>query len=508
MKKVLSVLLILAFAPTASAAIYKWVDRGGVVNFVDDYSKVPYDYRDEVKEINIPKLVPSTPSQAPPGKTITGARSGEEMAKQPPPIAQPLTREGDFAIKLAEALKLGRVESEAEAESLLASVGIAPKNGWIADYPMTPDIIGELEKTVSEAADAKRLPMGKNDALKAFRMTAVELELPIIAEVPERYTESPPPSAPEYMAPSVINNYYYAEGPPVVTYYPPPWDYYYMYAWIPSPFWYSGFYFPGYFILHDFHRVIHGYWHGHRHAHLVTNHTRDSRTGRIYAIDPTRRNSGRISAGLGSSPTRGFNSTEARHGAQSILERSRERVSSRTTSMPITGRGTYNRTPAYVNSGRNNEKQVYNKRDMSSGFNDKNNIYTRPPSIDRRMNRIPSQSSPGMSNRTLSRPESTNRQYGVNSKRPFVGETQSSNSSSRWSERSFSPSPQSGNQPFNSPTGSRGLSGSPQRSNHGGRFGQSGGQYNGSSSAGGGGFSGSRQSGSRGSPFSLGSPRF
>jgi transcription antitermination factor NusG len=45
----------------------------------------------------------------------------------------------------------------------------------------------------------------------------------------------------------------------------------------PSPFWYSGFYFPGYFILNDFHRVVHG----HGHACIVTNHTRDSRTGRI-----------------------------------------------------------------------------------------------------------------------------------------------------------------------------------------------------------------------------------
>ena len=86
---------------------------------------------------------------------------------------------------------------------------------------MTPDIIGELEKAIGEAADAKRLPMGKDEALKAFRTTAVELELPIIAEVPDRYAESPSPTTPQYTEPSVINNYYYTEGPPVVTYYPP-----------------------------------------------------------------------------------------------------------------------------------------------------------------------------------------------------------------------------------------------------------------------------------------------
>ncbi len=44
-----------------------------------------------------------------------------------PPIEQSLVREGFFAIKLAETLKVGPVKSEAETESMLASVGIAPQ---------------------------------------------------------------------------------------------------------------------------------------------------------------------------------------------------------------------------------------------------------------------------------------------------------------------------------------------------------------------------------------------
>lgn len=44
-----------------------------------------------------------------------------------PPIEQSLVREGFFAIKLAEALKVGPVKSEGEAESMLASVGIGPQ---------------------------------------------------------------------------------------------------------------------------------------------------------------------------------------------------------------------------------------------------------------------------------------------------------------------------------------------------------------------------------------------
>src|SRR5208283_2746124 len=57
-----------------------------------------------------------------------------------PPIAQPLIREGDLAISLVSALKLGTATSEVEAENMLAKAAVLPRNGWIADYPVTPDI--------------------------------------------------------------------------------------------------------------------------------------------------------------------------------------------------------------------------------------------------------------------------------------------------------------------------------------------------------------------------------
>jgi len=240
-----------------------------------------------------------------------------DAGAQPPPISQTLVREGDFAIKLADRLKIGTTQSEAQAESMLASVGIAPKNGWIADYPVTPDIVGELEKAVSEAADAKRLPIAKNDALKIFRTTAVELELPIIAEVPEQYAEGPPPTTPQYYEPSVIDDYYYDQGPPIVTYYPPPWDYYYLYAWVPYPFWYSGFWFPGFFCLHDFHRSVFVNGSG----RFISNHFWDSRTRGFGRIDPAARHMGNAVANI-SHPASRFSSQPARNGASSILSRS------------------------------------------------------------------------------------------------------------------------------------------------------------------------------------------
>jgi hypothetical protein len=325
---------------------------------------------------------------------------------------------------------------------------------------VTPDIIGELEKAISEAADAKRLPMGKDEALKVFRTTAVELELPIIAEIPDRYAESPSPTTPQYTEPSVINNYYYTEGPPVVTYYPPPPDYYYLYAWIPSPFWFSGFYFPGFYMLHDFHRVVFI----NRQACIITNHIRDHRTGRIFAIHPERRHEGRT-FGVGDNPhRRGFNSTEARNGARSIYERSRERVALGNTTTPIKDRGLNNINPAYSRSGRGAERQVYNRESKPSGFNGRNGNYGRPPVIDRRMSRTPNETGfHGMNERTFSRPDSMNRQNGMNFQRPSTGETRSFSPPARGSERSFSPPLQGGSQHFgSSPMGSRGFSGSHQ----------------------------------------------
>ena len=518
MKKFLFILFIFIFASSASAAVYKWVDERDVVNFADDYSKVPPDYRNKVEEVSIAKMGPSTPSQTSPGNIKVGAQSGK-TATQAPPVAPPLIREGDFAIKLVEALKIGQAESEAEAEGILASAGIAPKNGWIADYPVTPDIIGELEKTISEAADAKRLSMEKNEALKAFRTTAVELELPIIAEVPNRYAESPSPTTPQYTEPSVIDNYYYTEGPPVVTYYPPPPDYYYLYAWIPSPFWSSGFYFPGFYILHDFHRVVYI----NRRACTITNHIRDHRTGRIFAIHPERRHEGRT-FGVGDNPhRRGFNSTEARNGARSIYERSRERVALGNTTTPIKDRGLNNRNPAYSRSSQGTERQVYKMESKPSGFNGRNSNYGRPPVVDRRMSRTPNETGfHGMNERTFSRPDSMNRQNGMNFQRPSTGETRSFSQPGRGSQRSFSSPPQGGGQHFGSPPiGNRGFSGSPQG---GGRESfsppargsersfssppQGGGQRFSSPPIGSRGFSGSHQGGDRGSGFGQGNPRF
>ena len=84
-----------------------------------------------------------------------------------PALEQPLVPEGAFAVQLVRALNLGQTEDEAQAENMLSAVGIEPKNGWIAGYPLTPPIIVEIEKGVAGAADAGKLGMGKDQALRA-----------------------------------------------------------------------------------------------------------------------------------------------------------------------------------------------------------------------------------------------------------------------------------------------------------------------------------------------------
>src|SRR3990172_12129258 len=156
----------------------------------------------------------------------------EKSSLQLPPVAQPLVREGDFALSLANVLKIGEFSDEAQAESMLNAVGVAPNNGWIADYPVTPDILGEIEDSICVAADSGKLAVNKEDAVNALNQVSKDFGL---------YTSPSPDYADNnsyqdttvgsysansadqiyssrYTNPTIINNYYYNYGPPVVSY--------------------------------------------------------------------------------------------------------------------------------------------------------------------------------------------------------------------------------------------------------------------------------------------------
>ncbi|HEY6009125.1 MAG TPA: hypothetical protein VIU40_12440 [Geobacteraceae bacterium] len=246
----------------------------------------------------------------------------ETMEPGPPPIAQQMVREGDLAVKLTTALGLGTYEDEAEAESKLGDVGITPRNGWIADYPATPDIIGELQKSVGDAAEAGKITLTRDEAVGKLTAVITELKLGIRPYTGATTSEPTPEEAEQYPNPAVVNNYYYTEGPPVVTYYAPPPDYYYLYSWVPYPFWWFDFWFPGFFVLNDFHRPL---FVGHRVA-FISNHFNDFRAHRVFRVDPVGRFQGRTFAGIGVPPRRGgFISTGVPHSGQRIFNNPRTR---------------------------------------------------------------------------------------------------------------------------------------------------------------------------------------
>jgi hypothetical protein len=241
-----------------------------------------------------------------------------------PPLEQPLIREGDLAVKLVEALKLGTAKNETEAESILASLDITPRNGWIADYPVTPDIVDELQTAVGKAAESGKIAIDKEAALKTVQDVMNEYDLLVRAGTSEEGAGET--TGPNYPDSTAENNYYYDEGPPVVTYYAPPPDYAYLYSWVPYPFWWSDFWFPGFFVLVDFdvHVDRHGHGHDHDHGKFISNHFVDSKTGGTFRIDPANRtHGGTFPAGAG------WSRPSAQGGAQAILNTSRGRTATR-----------------------------------------------------------------------------------------------------------------------------------------------------------------------------------
>jgi len=297
--------------------------------------------------------------------------------KAPPPIEQTLVREGDFAVRLADTLGLLKTDNEADAERALATAGISPKNGWISDFPVTPVVLAEIRSSVLVAADGARIKIDKKTAEEKFAALSKELELPIAADTgasgrPKGYVTGEEYGTPEEYGqdPAVINNYYYDEGPPVITYYAPPPDYSYLYAWDPYPFWWGGYWFPGYYVLNDFTIIVDDDHDGHHHHHhhdgdhnkgdgdgvthngghnrgdsavhdtkLISNRIVDRDTRMVETLDPVTRNTRTASdstrSGKSFDTTR-FNNANTRMGAENILRNTAARE--RGTSMTTTGR--------------------------------------------------------------------------------------------------------------------------------------------------------------------------
>ena len=354
----------------------------------------------------------------------------DQQVTQAPPIEQTLVPEGDFALKLVTALKIGTVENNAEAEDMLSSVGIAPRNGWIADYPVTPDIIGELETAIIAAADANKLPIGKDEALKAFRDLTAEFELEVASGPPDDRAQTQSQRYGEYSDPTVINNYYYSAGPPVVTYYPPPWDYYYLYTWVPYPFWWHGFFFRGFFALHDFHKVVIV----NKKPCVITNHVKHPVTKKVAVIDPAKRTHGNGFGGKNDKSFRGgFQSPEARQGGESIFRRSDGGM--RDSNVALSKK---DGTSITSRSERRSERQYFNEERRSPPTSNRREGTSRQSISEPKAKRDRlGTTSPGMSERRFSQPRDLERPKEMGSPRSSAGQRRSFSSPNVTRERSF-----------------------------------------------------------------------
>src|SRR5208337_1457402 len=269
----------------------------------------------------------------------TASVNAQGSTSRRPPIEQPLVSEGEFAVELATALNLTSSHDEAAAEDALTSVSISPRNGWICDYPMTPDIIAEVRESTARASSSGSLRMAETEAAGIVDSVSTAMNLPIKAAGEKYAYESgsssgssssseyqsssgaPPPEVSEYEEPSVVEvpeeEYSEDYGPPIVTYYPPPWNYAYLYDWVPWPFWWGGFGFGGFFILGDFH--------GYYNHHWISNHVTaaNGTVTRVNAVTRATGTAGPGSSTVASRSTQGtrLSSANARAGARAIMNR-------------------------------------------------------------------------------------------------------------------------------------------------------------------------------------------
>ncbi len=248
-----------------------------------------------------------------------------------PPIEQPLVSEGEFAVELATALQLTSTHDEAAAENSLAAINIAPRNGWISDYPMTPDIIAEVRGSAARSASSRSLSLSEADAARAVDSVSIAMHLPIKVAGKKRADDSgsgseyqsspasPPPEVSEYETPDNVEQYYDENGPPIVSYYPPPWEYDYLYAWVPWPFWWDEFAFGGFFILNDFNRHGHNHWFSNHVTHA------DGTVSRVNAVTRAAgtgtRNPSTLSGKNTSTHGSGFASANSQARARAIMDR-------------------------------------------------------------------------------------------------------------------------------------------------------------------------------------------
>ena len=288
-----------------------------------------------------------------------------EVRAQSQSVAAPIVREGTFATELANALAVGQPSSESAAESMLGARGVAPRNGWIADYPVTPDILAELRDSIAYAARSKTIQLDAENALQRLEKVKADLGIQVTPGAVNAGSADQSAAA-DNPDDAEVSGYYDDEGPPIVTYYAPPPAYYDLYSWVPYPFWWGTTSFGGFFILHDFHRHVRE----HGQVETISNHFNDRLAHRVHRVDPMQRSLGKTFAGIGAPRSRNFISTGVQQAPRRIFN---DRRTMSTGRVPESMR----RVPRAAAQGRREQPAVRSYR--STNPFPASRVYSAPP---------------------------------------------------------------------------------------------------------------------------------
>ena len=99
--------------------------------------------------------------------------------------------QGDYVVKLAEELNLGKGLSVEEAISALTKVGIVPKEGFKCNVQVTREFLNKIQELVIAAAEKGLIGFSPKRAIEILTSLSEDIGLP--APVPLGTVPPPPP---------------------------------------------------------------------------------------------------------------------------------------------------------------------------------------------------------------------------------------------------------------------------------------------------------------------------
>ena len=104
--------------------------------------------------------------------------------------------QGDYVVKLAEELNLGKGLSVEEAISALTKVGIVPKEGFKCNVQVTREFLNEIQELVIAAAEKGLIDFSPERAIEMLTSLSEDMDLPPPVPLGAVPPPPPPPSPP------------------------------------------------------------------------------------------------------------------------------------------------------------------------------------------------------------------------------------------------------------------------------------------------------------------------